>query len=191
MIFVSNQFGRRSGAIGGGPGCLIFGILALVALWFILKGLYALLYWAAPVLFVAALIVNWRAVAATGRDFLALMGRNPLGGLILGAFCVLAFPLLALYLLLRAVGYNKMQEMKQQFGRQAGHAQQDSEFAEYEELESQPKGGSRAVYEEPMEIPLVPDPEPVSPPSKADAPAETGTKEGGKKPANPYDQMFD
>ena len=189
MIFVSNQFGRRSGAIGGGPGCLIFGILALVALWFVLKGLYALLYWAAPVLFVAALIVNWRAVAATGRDFLALMGRNPLGGLILGAFCVLAFPLLALYLLLRAVGHNKMEEMKQRFGQAAG--QPEGEFAEYEELESQPKGGSRAVHEEPMEIPLVPDPEPVPPPAKVDPPAEALAKEGSKKPGNPYDQMFE
>ena len=164
--------------IGGGPGCLIFGILALVALWFVLKGLYALLYWAAPVLFVAALIVNWRAVAATGRDFWELLQRNPLGGLLLGALCVVAFPLLALYLLLRAVGYNKMQEFKQRFGQEPGAAQPEGEFADYEELESQPKRGSRAD-DEPVEIPLLPDPEPVPP-----------KKEEPKKPGNPYDQMF-
>ena len=167
--------------LGGGPGCLIFGILALVAFWFVLKGLYALLYWAAPVLFVAALIVNWRAVAATGRDFWDLLQRNPLGGLLLGALCVVAFPLLALYLLLRAVGYNKMQAFKQQFGQERGAAQPEGEFADYEELESQPKGGGSqsAADEEPMEIPLLPDPEPVSP-----------KKEEPKQPGNPYDQMF-
>lgn len=179
MIFVSNQFGRRSGMIGGGPGCLIFGVLALVAFWFVLKGLYALLYWAAPVLFVAALIVNWRAVAATGRDFWELLQRNPLGGLLLGALCVVAFPLLALYLLLRAVVYNKMQAFKQQFGQQPGAAPPEGEFADYEELESQPKGGGRSVDEEPVEIPILPDPEPVPP-----------KKEESKKPDNPYDQMF-
>jgi len=182
MIFVSNQFGRRSSAIGGGPGCLILGILGLVALWFILKGLYALLYWTAPVLFVLALAVNWRAVADTGREFWGLLQRNPLGGLILGAFCVLAFPLLALYLFLRALGYNKMQEIRRQFGQDAAGQQPDAEFAEYEELESQPKNGTqKAADEEPIDILVAPDPEPLPPTSK----------EEPKKPGNPYDQMFE
>lgn len=182
MIFVSNQFGRRSSAIGGGPGCLILGILALVALWFILKGLYTLLYWTAPVLFVLALVVNWRAVAETGREFWGLLQRNPLGGLILGAFCVLAFPLLALYLFLRALSYNKMQEIKRQFGQATSTQESPSEFAEYEELDSQPKGGFPRSAQEPLDIPLAPDPEPMQTPP---------AKEEPKKPGNPYDQIFE
>jgi hypothetical protein len=181
MIFVSNQFSRRSSAIGGGPGCLILGILGLVALWFILKGLYMLLYWIAPVLFVLALVVNWRAVADTGREFWGLLQRNPLGGLMLGAFCVLAFPLLTLYLFFRALGYNKVQELKRQFGQDTQGPQPEGDFADYEELESQPKSRRPAAGEEPMDIPLAPDPEPAPPPAKAEA----------KKPGNPYDQMFE
>ena len=178
MIFISNQFGRRTGFLGGGPGCLIFGILAVVAIWFIFKGLYALLYWAAPGLFVLALIIKWKAVAETGRDFVTFFQRNPLGALLLGAVCVVAFPLLALYLFLKALGYDRVQEIKRQFGTQDPLGRQqppEDEFVEFEELESQPKG-SKVVQDEPVELPIVPEKE---------------TKPEPKKPQNPYDQMFE
>jgi hypothetical protein len=74
MVFV--KYGRS----GGGWGCLILGILSLVALYYILKGLFYVLYVVSPVLFVLALVINWRAVADTGRDFLSILQRNPLGG---------------------------------------------------------------------------------------------------------------
>ena len=178
MIFISNQFGRRTGFLGGGTGCLIFGILALVAIWFIFKGLYALLYWAAPGLFVLALIIKWKAVAETGRDFVAFFQRNPLGALLLGAVCVVAFPLLALYLFLKALGYDRVEEIKRQFGAQDPFGKQqapEDEFVEFEELESQPKS-SKAADSEPVDLRKVPDKEPKSEP---------------KKPQNPYDQMFE
>jgi len=168
MIFISNLQGRRGGILSGGPGCLIFGILAAVAIWFVLKGLYALLYWAAPVLFVLALVIQWRAVADTGKDFLSLFQRNPLAGLLLAGLCVLAFPLLAMYLFLRALGYNKAEELKQQFGQGAWERPGVGEdFVEFEEIESRPKGNP-VSRDEPMELPLEPEKEPpLNPPSRS------------------------
>lgn len=183
MIFISNQFNRRTGTIGGGPGCIIFGILALVLLWFVLKGLYTLLYWAAPVLFLLALVINWRAVADTGQEFWRLLKSNPLGAVILGAICIMAFPLLALYLFLRALSYNRFQEIRSQFGDSLRQESQEEmmDFTDYEEIESHPKM-PHPTAEEPTDIPPASEPEPVPPSPK--------TPEQ-KKPGNPYDQMFE
>lgn len=153
---------------GGGWGCLIFGILFLVAMYYILKGLFYILLWAAPALFVLALIINWRAVADTGKEFLALLERNPLGGLLVGALAVVGFPILALYLFLRALGYKRMQQFNQTM-RDTRHAPED-EFVEFEELESRPKNAPPPP-EEPLEQPPAPEKE-------------------QPKPENPYDQMF-
>ena len=153
---------------GGGWGCLIFGILFLVAMYYILQGLFYILWWAAPALFVLALIINWRAVADTGKEFMALLTRNPLAGLLVGALAVVGFPVLALYLFVRALGYKRMQQFNQTM-RDARQAPED-EFVEFEELESRPKNAPPAP-EEPLEQPPAPEKE-------------------APKPENPYDQMF-
>ncbi|MEI6407944.1 MAG: hypothetical protein WCR52_01055 [Bacteroidota bacterium] len=160
----------------GGTGCLIFGILGLVASYFILKGLFVFLSWAAPVLFILSLIINWRAVADTGKDFLALLERNPLAGLLTAALCVVGFPVLALYLFIKALGYNKLKSFKQQFNGQRPNPSVP-DFVEFEVLESRPKSMPRT--ETPEEEPLEP---PVIPEKARDIPVE--------KPHNPYDQMF-
>lgn len=152
----------------GGWGCLIFGILFLVAMYYVLKGLFYVLWWAAPALFVLALIINWRAVADTGKDFLGLLERNPLTGLIVGALAVVGFPVLALYLFLRALGYKQAQQFKRTMS-DARQAPED-EFVEFEELESRPKNAP-PVPEEPLDLPLEPEKE-------------------EPKPENPYDKMF-
>lgn len=171
MVYV--KYGRA----GGGWGCLIMGVLALVVAYYILKGLFYVLYWASPVLFVLALVINWRAVADTGRDFLSLLQRNPLGGLLLGALAVVGFPVLALYLFLRALGYNKMEQFGQAMREQ--QKQKEEEFVEFEELESRPK------YTTPAET--VDDYiEPVPEPEKEQAPEEKPPA----RPDNPYDQFF-
>jgi len=142
----------------GGWGCLIIGILFLVAMYYVLKGLFVVLWWAAPALFVLALIINWRAVADTGKDFLGLLERNPLAGLLVGALAVVGFPVLSLYLFLRALGYNRVQ----QFNRATRGAPPDDEFVEFEELESRPKNAPQAP-EEPIELPIEPEKEQPKP----------------------------
>jgi len=171
MVYV--KYGRA----GGGWGCLIMGVLSLIAAYYILKGLFYVLYWASPVLFVLALVINWRAVADTGRDFWNLLQRNPLGGLLLGALAVVGFPVLALYLFLRALGYNKME----QFGRTMREQKRppEDEFVEFEEIESRPRHTTPAdtgdAYIEPL-------PEPEK--------EETPQEKPPSRPENPYDQLF-
>jgi hypothetical protein len=138
-------FSSRNNSPFGGLGCLIFGILGLVALFYILRGLYFLLWWAAPVLFALALILNWRLVAETGKSFIRLLQHRPLSGILLALISIFAFPLLALYLFLAALGGRRMAQATGRFGApfNAGgrnaQPQPEDEFVEFEEIESKPK----------------------------------------------------
>lgn len=172
---------------GGGLGCLLFSLLFLLALFFILKGLFALLFWASPALIGLAVLINWRAVSDTGQELLEQTKRNPVAVLLLGALAffgiwgsgfsmidslgmgVIKFgvPLLSLYILFRAMGYSRLAQFQQTMGRPP--APPEDEFVEFEELASRPK-----------EAPPLSD-EPLNPP---DPPEQV------HKPGNSYDEFF-
>lgn len=179
------QFGR-----GGGLGCLLFSVLAVVAAYFILKGFFFLLWWAAPALFVLALIINWRAAWDTLRDLFGFIQRNPVTGLVLAVLVIIGtgilstniqfldslgywtvqggFTLLSLYILLRALGYNQLAQFRHTPQDQS--RQPEEEFIEFEEIESRPKN-QVPESNEPLEPPQAP-------------PREQGN------PDKPYDQLF-
>ena len=203
MFVYSSGRGYRAARFngGGGIGCLIFGIIGMVAAYFILKGLFKLLYWASPVLFVLALVINWRAVVDTLKNWLKTMESNPLGGLLAAALAVLLFPVFALYLFVKALGYSKIEQMQRGFGTNGPPA---DEFVEFEELESTPKDSPQADI--PMEPLVLPEKE--SEPSRHDKQQTRGKKQDAedivpeeepekpranapKKPENPYDQLFE
>jgi hypothetical protein len=158
-------FSSRNNSPFGGLGCLIFGILGLVALFYILKGLFYLLWWAAPVLFALALIINWRVVAETGKSFIRLLQRNPIGGVIVAFLSIVGFPLLALYLFLSALSGRRMEQMRGGFGQPFDRPFQQSrqaedEFVEFEEIESTPKKGPAPAEPNVTDIPIEPPPPP-------------------------------
>jgi hypothetical protein len=166
MFIYSSTGGRQSNPFGN-IGCLIFGILGLVAMFYILKGLFIVLWWAAPVLFLLSLVINWRVAANTGRSFLQFLSRNPIGGILTAALAVIGFPILALYLFLGAVGNRQVEKMRREFEGQSRQPEPEEEFTEFEEIESTPKKAPEG-------------PEPLAPP-----PPEPQNRED-----NPYDQFF-
>lgn len=157
-------------------GCLIMGVVVVVLGFFLLRGLYTILMWVAPVLLVLALVIRWQVFPATFRNWLKTMKTNPLSGIIQVAFAVLAFPLFALYMFLLAAGGRKMEQLQDQF-RTRNTTAPEEEFADFEEIESRPKRILRT--EEPLEPPVILREEPKPP-----RPNEE------KKLDNPYDQLF-
>ncbi len=153
----------------GGLGCLLGGILGLAAAYYIVRGVFYVLWWAAPVLFLLAVVINWKSVANTGKALLSLFQSRPIAGLLTAGLAVLLFPLTALWLFLSALAGRRMEQVMGQFRQQKGPtaAPLEDEFTEFEELESRPK------------TPLRREQEPLEPPSES------------KKPQNPYDQMFE
>ena len=146
---------------GGGLGCLISLVVIGVLGYYTVKGLYYLLWWAAPALIVLTLIINWRVIPDTLKNWLDTLSTRPLAGLISAALAVLAFPFFTLWLFLKALGYRKIETMQREFAQKQ---QRQEEFADFEEIESTP-------------LEKKPEPEPLQPPEK-------------EKPQNPYDGFF-
>ena len=176
MIYVNSNRGSSGGF--GGIGCLIFGALFLVGMFYVLQGLYKFVWWAAPAFFVLALIINWKVVANTGKWLLRMFQTQPFTALIVTALSIYLFPLLTLFWFLSAIGTNRITKMQEEFGKQWGGpfgaaqktGEQETEFAEFEELESRPKGKTSSA-----------DDVNVWPP-------EPEKKQ--QKPDNPYEDMF-
>ena len=121
----------------GGLGCLLLGLIGLGFFFFGLYWFLKFLWWASPVVFALALLVHWRSVADTGRWLLNQLRTNPINGILIAAFCVVAFPLFSLYLLLKAAGVNRLEKLKSTFEQQ--NRPPTDEFVDFEELESKPK----------------------------------------------------
>lgn len=155
---------------GGGLGCLIFSVLIFAGGYYLLQGLYYLLLWAAPALLVLALIINWRVFPDTIKSWVKSLETNPLSALISLAFAGLVFPFFSLYLLLKAIGYRKMEQLRRQFS-EPENPQEETGFVDFEELESTPKRS----FQQETEI--------------SELPVEPG-KEQPKKDQNPYDSLF-
>ena len=136
------MFSTRSSR-SSGWGCLIGGILGLVLLYYFFK----FVWWAAPAFLVLALLINWRSVANTGKQFLKFFERSPLAAIGVAALAVVFFPLFACYLFLQAIGARAMKGISEQMRRDFGQAMGDipgarqepeGEYVDFEEIDSQP-----------------------------------------------------
>ena len=153
------------------------GILGAVAFFLILRGLFTLLAWAAPVLLVLAMVIRWQVFPATFRNWTNTLKTNSLSAILQLAFAILAFPFFALYMFLLALGGRKIEELQGRFRRPEQQTSPEEEFVDFEELESRPKGTARR--DEPLEPPIIIREEPTQP------------RQGeGKQLDNPYDQLF-
>ncbi len=145
---------------GGGWGCLLIGALALVVLFYFLKVLLRVLYLVSPVFIVAAILLNWRAVWDTLREFWALLVERPFMGLFMTVLAAVFYPITALYLFLRALGYRQMEQV---FGPLFSErsAPAEGEYIEFEEIESRSNASASAIEE--IDIEPIPPPDDLPP----------------------------
>ncbi len=118
-------FSVKSNGIFG----FVFLVLLLVGLFFIARGIFTLLSWAAPVLIVGALIINYRTVVNYLKFMLSLLKRNVLTGIIAIILSVVGFPVLAGVLFGKSIFDRKVRKLKETHQQ---HRQ--GEFVEYEEV---------------------------------------------------------
>ncbi len=128
-----------------GPfGCLV-SLAVMAALGWLFYKFYFLLWYAAPVFFLLALVIDWKIPAAWGMRLVNLFRMNPLGGLVGLAMAVVFFPFTALGMFLNTLAKRRIERMQQQFfgGRdpfeRPGEAAREGEYVDFEEIESKPK----------------------------------------------------
>lgn len=109
------------------PIVLLIGfVLVIAALFWVAKSILKILAMAAPVIFLAAIIINYKVVLGYGKWLLDAFKRNPIFGAIAALFTFIGFPLVSVFLLIRAVTSKGLQNA---FNEKKG------EFIKYEEVE--------------------------------------------------------
>ncbi len=109
---------------------IVFLILAFVALFWLARSLFAILSWAAPILLIATLIMDYRIVLNYGKWILKLFKTNVLGGIAASVLTVLGFPIVSLLLFGRAMLERKTRQM-----REAYEAERNPAYTDYEVIE--------------------------------------------------------
>lgn len=118
------------------PGNALLGILVLVmgfvALYFIASSIFRLLSWLAPVLLIITLIVDYKVVVNYFKWLWNTLQDNTLLGVGVLLLTIFGYPVVAGYLLMRALLSRQVRKMRKE---QEGPAEKRiGEYIEYEEI---------------------------------------------------------
>ena len=138
-------FSIRSGGIFG----FVFLVLILVGLFFLARGIFTLLSYAAPVLIVGALIINYRTVVGFFRWLFGLFKRSILTGIIAVVLTIIGYPVVSGILFGKAILDRKVRKLQQ-----AQQVQRQGEFVDYEEV-------IKPGREKPLDLPPIEKPTPT------------------------------
>ncbi|MEZ5039102.1 MAG: hypothetical protein R2828_04395 [Saprospiraceae bacterium] len=108
---------------------VIMMVLLFVALFYIARFIFRLLWLVAPILLVAAIIVDYKTVLGYVKWIGSLLQKNPMAGVVAILLSALGFPLVSGFLLMKGLFKKKVKE-----ATQAREAAIRGEFVEYEEI---------------------------------------------------------
>lgn len=140
----------------------------LVLLFFLLKGFVTVLYWVAPVLLIATLVINYKIVADYAISIYETFQTDILMGMLKVVFTIFCYPFVIGWLFIKAIFYRKMDTVKKQFESQLKQQQTD-QYAEFEEISTEINKDKKPDSPIIIELP----------------------KAKEKEKNNPYDNLFD
>jgi len=125
---------RRQGGnpIGNWVGIIMIAVV-LIGLFIVGRAIFNMLYFIAPILLVATLIIDYKVVLSYVKQLGGLFAKNPLYGIGASALTFFFYPVVFVVLLFRAFTGKKIR----QFQANAEQERQ-GEFVEYEELDEEP-----------------------------------------------------
>lgn len=118
---------------------IITGILFFVLLFYIAKGIFTILAYLTPVLFIATLIINHQVVIDYGKMLYNTLKNNPLMGIIGIGLTFIGFPIVAFFLFGKSLMLRKVNKLKEEFQSQFDPNYQNQtkeEFVNFEEVDS-------------------------------------------------------
>jgi hypothetical protein len=117
---------RTNGFLG-----FVFLVAVLVGLFFLARGLFTILSWAAPVLIIGAAIIHFPTITGYLRFMWNLLRRNPLMGIVGVLLSVVGFPILSGVLFGKAILDRKVKKLRQGNPR---FQPEREEYADFEEI---------------------------------------------------------
>lgn len=82
---------------------LVVFVFALLALYWLAKGVFTILTWAFPIVVIATAVINYRVLLGYGRWVIDNFKRSPVIGIVIAVLTVMAYPFVGLFLLYRAI----------------------------------------------------------------------------------------
>ncbi|MEP7268483.1 MAG: hypothetical protein ABI844_12720 [Saprospiraceae bacterium] len=123
----------------------IMGLVMMAAvLWaalYLFKGIFKILAWAAPVMFIAALIINYKVVLSYGKMLIVLLQKNLIYGIIATVLTFFAFPIVAAVLL----GLTILNKKADNFVKQE-QQKKDGFPTDFREISSTPRSGYDDIF---------------------------------------------
>ncbi|GJM32200.1 MAG: hypothetical protein DHS20C18_12010 [Saprospiraceae bacterium] len=123
--------------MGGNPSSSITGVILmvffLIALFYLARIVFQILYFLAPVMLIATLIIDYKVVWSYLQWMGRLLKNNPLLGVGAIVLNVLCFPLITAFLLGKALLKRKVKQVRNEVERN-----KEGEFVEFEEIVDEP-----------------------------------------------------
>ena len=125
---------RRSGGnpIGNWVGIIMIAVV-LIGLFIVGRAIFNMLYFIAPVLLIATLIVDYKVVLSYIKQLGGLFAKNPLYGIGASALTFFFYPIVCVVLLFRAFTGKKVRQFQE-----SAEKERQGEFVEYEDLDDEP-----------------------------------------------------
>lgn len=143
---MANNQGKAPKGIGGGILGIVMILGAVMVSWFAVKGLYNILAFIAPVLFIATLFMKRSVFVDFAKFIVQTFKENAGKGILYGIGTFLGFPLVLGYLFVKAL-------MLYQFEKKFGKTK--PKFDQYEEVEV------KEVEDDFLELPEIEKAEPI------------------------------
>lgn len=108
---------------------VLFLVLFIVAMYYILKGLFYLLYFTAPVMLIALLIIDHRIFVSHFKAAFSKIRQNPAVGILSFILQIIGLPFVLAYLLMKALFVRKLRSVEDRI-----RTQREGEFVEFEDV---------------------------------------------------------
>jgi hypothetical protein len=123
---------RQSGSpVSNWVGIAIMAVV-LIGLFVVLRGIFNLLYFLAPVMLIATLIIDYKVVLRYIKQLGGLFTTNPIYGIGATALTFFFYPVIFLVLLFRAITGRRLKQFEGE------SIDREDDYVDYEELDSEP-----------------------------------------------------
>ena len=110
---------------------LVAFVFALLAIYWLAKGVFTILTWAFPIVVIATAVINYRVLLGYGRWVIGNFKRSPIFGIVIAVLTLMAYPFVGLFLLYRAISSKSKPEQQHRSESSQG------DYIKYEEVEQE------------------------------------------------------
>jgi hypothetical protein len=109
---------------------VIFLVFALMAVFWLARGIFTILAWLAPILLIATLIIDYRIILNYGKWILHQLKTNTLVGVGMSLLTVLGFPIVSFFLFGKALLKRKMKSLESSYRAERAESYSDFEIVD-------------------------------------------------------------